>query len=127
MEDFWAPSKRLLGDIQFLQKLKEFDKDHIPPDRINKVRLEYLPNKNFAPNIVAKASRAARGVCKWIIALDKYDTIMKVTNLLDFYKLYQNLKELNFNFMRFYKKANKILKNKIVCVCLRITYARLNI
>ncbi|CAH1393775.1 unnamed protein product [Nezara viridula] len=77
MEDFWAPSKRLLGDIQFLQKLKEFDKDHIPHERIHKVRVEYLTNRNFAPNIVAKASRAARGICKWIIALDKYDTIMK--------------------------------------------------
>nr|XP_024218054.1 dynein heavy chain 7, axonemal isoform X1 [Halyomorpha halys] len=77
MEDFWSPSKRLLGDIQFLQKLKEFDKDHIPPERINKVRLEYLTDKNFVPSIVAKASRAARGICKWIIALDKYDTIMK--------------------------------------------------
>ena len=26
IEDFWAPSKRVLGDMKFLQSLKEFDK-----------------------------------------------------------------------------------------------------
>ena len=26
IEDFWGPSKRLLGDMKFLQSLKEYDK-----------------------------------------------------------------------------------------------------
>lgn len=29
--DYWGPSKRLLGDMSFLQTLKEYDKDNIPP------------------------------------------------------------------------------------------------
>lgn len=28
--DYWGPSKRLLGDMSFLQSLKEYDKDNIP-------------------------------------------------------------------------------------------------
>lgn len=31
IEDFWAPSKKLLGDMKFLQGLKDYDKDNIPP------------------------------------------------------------------------------------------------
>lgn len=30
IEDFWGPSKRLLGDMKFLEYLKEYDKDKIP-------------------------------------------------------------------------------------------------
>ena len=30
MEDFWGPSKRLLGDMKFLDNLKVYDKDNIP-------------------------------------------------------------------------------------------------
>ncbi len=26
IEDFWAPSKKLLGDMKFLQSLREYDK-----------------------------------------------------------------------------------------------------
>ena len=29
IEDFWGPSKRLLGDLKFLQSLKEYDKVHL--------------------------------------------------------------------------------------------------
>ena len=28
--DYWGPSKRLLGDMKFLDGLKEYDKDNIP-------------------------------------------------------------------------------------------------
>ena len=28
--DYWGPSKRLLGDMHFIDYLKEYDKDNIP-------------------------------------------------------------------------------------------------
>ena len=28
--DYWGPSKKLLGDMTFLNSLKEYDKDNIP-------------------------------------------------------------------------------------------------
>lgn len=42
------------------------------------IRKTYLPDPNFKPLIVAKASSAAEGLCKWIIALDMYDKVIKV-------------------------------------------------
>lgn len=76
--DYWGPSKRVLGDMGFLQSLKDFDKDNILPDIMRKVRKDFIPHKDFKPPIVAKASSAAEGLCKWIIAMDLYDSVAKV-------------------------------------------------
>ncbi|CAB3257079.1 unnamed protein product [Arctia plantaginis] len=78
MFDYWGPSKRILGDMSFLESLKNFDKDNIPIPVMQKIRKEYLSNKDFKPHIVAKASTAAEGLCKWIIAMDMYDAVAKV-------------------------------------------------
>lgn len=76
--DYWGPSKRVLGDMGFLQSLKDFDKDNILPDIMRKVRKDFIPHKDFKPPIVAKASSAAEGLCKWIIAMDLYDSVAKL-------------------------------------------------
>ncbi|CRK98972.1 CLUMA_CG011958, isoform A [Clunio marinus] len=76
--DFWGPSKKLLGDMQFLQSLKDYDKDNIKPEIMVKIRKDFIPHKDFQPSIVAKASSAAEGLCKWIIAMNLYDAVAKV-------------------------------------------------
>lgn len=78
MLDYWGPSKRILGDMGFLESLKNFDKDNIPIATMQKIRKEYLSHKDFKPHIIAKASTAAEGLCKWIIAMDMYDAVAKV-------------------------------------------------
>lgn len=37
IEDYWGPSKKMLGDMKFLESLLTFDKDNVPP-AIIKVR-----------------------------------------------------------------------------------------
>ncbi|KAL3272217.1 hypothetical protein HHI36_022699 [Cryptolaemus montrouzieri] len=59
--NYWGPSKRILGDMNFLQSLKDFDKDHIKTEIMVKIRKDYLPHKDFKPHVVAKASSAAEG------------------------------------------------------------------
>ncbi|KAM9098063.1 dynein heavy chain 12, axonemal isoform X1 [Sarcophilus harrisii] len=76
--DYWAPSKKLLGDMNFLRDLKEYDKDNIPVNVMQKIRGEYLTNPEFDPPKVAKASSAAEGLCKWIMAMEVYDRVAKV-------------------------------------------------
>ncbi|XP_041984652.1 dynein axonemal heavy chain 12 [Aricia agestis] len=78
MLDYWGPSKRILGDMAFLDSLRNFDKDNIPVATMQKIRKEYLSHKDFKPHIIAKASTAAEGLCKWIIAMDMYDAVAKV-------------------------------------------------
>lgn len=73
----------MLGDMGFLNILKEFDKDNIPAHIMTKIRKEYIPNPEFDPAKVRTCSSAAEGLCKWVIALELYDRVAKVsyTNL----------------------------------------------
>ncbi|XP_060913896.1 dynein axonemal heavy chain 12 [Labrus mixtus] len=76
--DYWGPSKKLLGDMNFLRDLRVYDKDNIPVHVMQKIRSEYMTNPEFEPSIVAKASSAAEGLCKWIKAMEVYDRVAKV-------------------------------------------------
>lgn len=38
VEDFWGPSQKMLGDMKFLESLKNYDKDNIPPAIMKKIR-----------------------------------------------------------------------------------------
>ena len=76
--DYWKPSVVLLNDKNFLQNLKDYDKDNIKAPIIDKIRKVYVANPEFTPQKAANASAAAEGLCKWIIAMDKYDAVAKV-------------------------------------------------
>uniref|UniRef100_H2Z3M2 Dynein axonemal heavy chain 7 n=1 Tax=Ciona savignyi TaxID=51511 RepID=H2Z3M2_CIOSA len=76
--DYWGPSKKLLGDMNFLGALQTYDKDNIPVAIMKKIRSEYMTNPDFDPVKVAKASSAAEGLCKWINAMEVYDRVAKV-------------------------------------------------
>ncbi|KAL5971244.1 Dynein heavy chain 7 axonemal [Taenia solium] len=76
--DYWGPSKRLLGDLNFLLTLKEYDKDNIPAQIITNIRNNYITNPEFDPAKVARASSAAEGLCKWILAMEQYDRVAKI-------------------------------------------------
>ncbi|XP_055917464.1 dynein axonemal heavy chain 7 [Eupeodes corollae] len=78
IEDYWGPSKRVLGDIKFLDSLLNFDKDNIPPAIIKKLQDRILTNENFDPDKIKSASTACEGLCRWVIALTKYDVVAKV-------------------------------------------------
>ncbi|XP_011706108.1 PREDICTED: dynein heavy chain 7, axonemal-like [Wasmannia auropunctata] len=76
--DYWGPSKRILGDMNFLQNLKDYDKDDIAPAVMQIIKKTYMTDNSFMPHIVAKASSAAEGLCKWVRAMESYDEVAKV-------------------------------------------------
>lgn len=78
MEDFWKPSQKLLGDMKFLQSLKDYDKDNVAPAFVKKIRQTYIPNPEFVPEKIRQASNAAEGLCKWVRAIEAYDRVAKV-------------------------------------------------
>jgi dynein heavy chain len=78
VEDFWGPALKMLGDPHFLQGLKNYDKDNIDPKIIEKIRKTYTSNPDFDPDIVKNSSSAAEGLCRWVMALDKYEVVAKV-------------------------------------------------
>jgi len=76
--DYWKPSVGLLNEKDFLQRLKTYDKDNIPPRIIAEIRSKYLTNETFTPETAKKASPAAEGMCKWVHAMSSYDKVAKV-------------------------------------------------
>jgi len=38
LDDYWGPSVKLLGDMKFLDRLRLYDKDNIPPTVMQKIR-----------------------------------------------------------------------------------------
>ncbi|KAL1389180.1 hypothetical protein pipiens_001339 [Culex pipiens pipiens] len=77
VEDYWGPAKKLLGDMKFLDGLLNFEKDDIQPKVIQKLEERILNNENFDPDKVKTASTACEGLCKWVIAIAKYDKVAK--------------------------------------------------
>lgn len=65
--------------MSFLASLKVYDKDNIPEHVMTKIRKEYCTNPEFDPAKAAKASSAAEGLCKWILAMEIYDRVAKVS------------------------------------------------
>uniref|UniRef100_A0A8C0VQ27 Dynein axonemal heavy chain 3 n=1 Tax=Cyanistes caeruleus TaxID=156563 RepID=A0A8C0VQ27_CYACU len=78
IEDFWGPAKKLLSDIKFLDRLKSFDKDKIPPAIMKKIREKFMNHPDFQPEVVKNVSSACEGLCKWVRAMEVYDRVQKV-------------------------------------------------
>ncbi|XP_044001725.1 dynein axonemal heavy chain 12 [Aphidius gifuensis] len=127
--DYWKPTQRILGDMKFLENLKDYDKDNIPNETIDIIKKTYINDPNFEPKIVAKASQAAEGLCKWVRAMVLYDKIAKIVapkrrKLNDAQKEYEDtmefldnsrkkLADLNDKLLILKDSYNKTLERKI--------------
>ena len=79
IDDYFGPAKKMMGDVKvFIDQLKSYDKDNMDPKIIGLVRSKYIPMEDFTPEKAAKASSAAEGLCKWIMAMEIYDRVAKV-------------------------------------------------
>jgi len=78
VEDYWGPSMRMLSDMKFLDSLKTFDKDNIPPPIIKRIREKYIADRDFVPEKIKAASMACEGICRWVRAMDVYDKVARI-------------------------------------------------
>lgn len=77
-DPYWGPAtKELLNDPKLLERLKDFDRDHMDAAVVSKVKA-FTDDEEFAPEIVAKkGSVAAAGLAKWVHAMVIYDSVAK--------------------------------------------------
>ncbi|XP_046404632.1 dynein axonemal heavy chain 3 [Ischnura elegans] len=78
VEDFWGPSLKLLGDLKFLDSLKTYNKDNIPPGIMKRIRERFIPDRDFRPEKIKTISNACEGLCKWVLAMEVYDRVIKI-------------------------------------------------
>jgi hypothetical protein len=76
--DYWGPSQKMLSDTQFINSLMTYDKDNMNPKIVAEIKKDYTENPDFNPEIIAKASKAAEGMCRWIFAMVTYDRVAKI-------------------------------------------------
>ena len=60
----WDESKKLLNDSNFIQNLKDYDKDNIP-EKIIKSLQKYIKMSDFDPESVGRVSKACKSLCMW--------------------------------------------------------------
>uniref|UniRef100_A0A8C3CSN0 Dynein axonemal heavy chain 3 n=1 Tax=Cairina moschata TaxID=8855 RepID=A0A8C3CSN0_CAIMO len=78
IEDYWGPSRKILGDLKFLESLKAYDKDNIPPAIMKRIRERFINHPDFQPAVIKNVSSACEGLCKWVRAMEVYDRVAKV-------------------------------------------------
>ncbi|KAM5227717.1 LOW QUALITY PROTEIN: dynein axonemal heavy chain 3 [Ctenodactylus gundi] len=78
IEDYWGVSKKILGDLKFLESLKTYDKDNIPALVMKRIRERFIDHPEFQPAVIKNVSSACEGLCKWVRAMEVYDRVAKV-------------------------------------------------
>ncbi|XP_042559183.1 dynein axonemal heavy chain 3 isoform X2 [Clupea harengus] len=78
IEDYWGNSKKLLSDLHFLDNLKAFDRDNIPPANIKRIREKFVDHPDFLPALIKNVSSACEGLCKWVRAMEVYERVAKL-------------------------------------------------
>lgn len=75
--DYWEQSRKLIDKWKkLLDNLINYPKENISPEIINKIQ-PLLNDPDFVPEKIKTASSAAEGICKWVIAICKFDIIYK--------------------------------------------------
>ena len=72
----WKVAKTVLTDMQFLEKLKAYDKDNISHAKMKQLK-KYMSDPRFVPEKVEKVSTAAKCLCMWVHAIATYDKVVK--------------------------------------------------
>ncbi|ELK12135.1 Dynein heavy chain 3, axonemal [Pteropus alecto] len=78
IEDYWGVSRKILGDLKFLESLKTYDKDNVPPAIMKRIRDRFIDHPDFQPAVIKNVSSACEGLCKWVRAMEVYDRVAKV-------------------------------------------------
>ncbi|VDK52744.1 unnamed protein product [Anisakis simplex] len=73
--DYWVKGQKVLSDLRFLTRIRNFEKDTIPAKTIDIIRKKYLSMDEFDPEV---SSLAAEGLCLWVKAIDAYDRIATI-------------------------------------------------
>ncbi|KAJ0394580.1 hypothetical protein P43SY_003858 [Pythium insidiosum] len=72
----WTEALRILADIHFLDRLRNFDKDRVDVSLIERVKL-YVNHPDFSMENMKRASIASTTLCKWVLAIVRYFEVMR--------------------------------------------------
>jgi dynein heavy chain len=72
----WAAIKVVMMEMNFLDRLKNYDKNNISDNILKKLRT-YTKKPEFDPVIVGGKNAASKSLCIWCRAIDNYAKVAK--------------------------------------------------
>jgi dynein heavy chain len=72
----WTTAKKVLGEANFLQSIKGYDKDNVSATIMKKIK-GYVSHADFKPEAVGAVSKAAGALCTWVHAIYIYASVAK--------------------------------------------------
>ena len=72
----WDAAKKVLGMMDFLSQLQNYDKDNIRADILKKIA-KYVIHEDMQVELVGKISLAAKSLCMWVHAINTYSIVAK--------------------------------------------------
>lgn len=75
--NYWPTAVLLMGNINFLKTIVEFDRDGIEEKKINKLQ-KFLEDPKFNVQHLKGVSEVAANLATWVIAMDKFYHINKI-------------------------------------------------
>ncbi|CEM19434.1 unnamed protein product [Vitrella brassicaformis CCMP3155] len=72
----WDDAKKLLNEANFMQQLKEYNKDAIS-NKLMQQAQKYITMEDFNPQKVSTVSKAATSLCMWVKAMDTYAKVAR--------------------------------------------------
>ncbi|XP_004521647.2 dynein heavy chain 2, axonemal [Ceratitis capitata] len=76
-EPTWENAKKVLGEVNFLNDLKNFDRDHVTDKTLKRIGL-YTKNPELEPDKVAIVSVACKSLMQWIMAIENYAKVYRI-------------------------------------------------
>ncbi|XQJ27193.1 dynein heavy chain, putative [Leishmania guyanensis] len=74
----WDEAKKSLSEPKFIDMLKTYHETHDMTDqRLLNALEKYVKRTDFTPAAASAVSKAAGGLCQWVIAIHKYGNIFK--------------------------------------------------
>jgi dynein heavy chain, axonemal len=73
----WDTAKKVMSRNTFLDDLKFYDKDNIPPKALAKIRETYIDHPLMVVEDVVRKSAAAGPMCAWVHAVNTYSIVAK--------------------------------------------------
>uniref|UniRef100_A0A7S1KLH4 Dynein-1, subspecies f n=1 Tax=Percolomonas cosmopolitus TaxID=63605 RepID=A0A7S1KLH4_9EUKA len=78
MEPSWKNAKALMGDVSFIKKLINYDKNLLSQARVNQIKAIVKKNgSSFNPSDLKSKSSAAAGLLTWVDAIVKFFKVWK--------------------------------------------------
>lgn len=72
----WVNIKVVMMDLNFLDKLKSYEKNNISDNILKKLRV-YTTKQDFDPQIVGQKNLASKSLAMWCKAIDNYAKVAK--------------------------------------------------